>query len=100
MPITVSQMAAKEKNLAVTIDGETLNLVYFTNKLTVKNINAFDSGMEGMVRALLDILKSWDITVSPEDSSMYPLDTGSLEALGIKFLRQVYMAIIGDYDPN
>ena len=100
MPISVSQMAAKEKNLTATIDGEELNLVYFTNRLSVKNIDTFDSGMEGMTQALSEIIKSWDLQVSPDDPSMYPLDARSLSALGIKFLRQVFFAIIGDYDPN
>jgi hypothetical protein len=100
MPITVSQMAANEKPLAVTIDGETLNLVYFPGKLTIANINLFDSGMDGMSQVLSEILKSWDVQVSPDDHSMYPIDAESLTALGIRFLRQVFWAIIGDSNPN
>jgi hypothetical protein len=100
MPITVSQMAANEKPLTVTIDGETLSLVYFPNRLTMKNINTFDSGMEGMNQALSEMIKSWDLTVSLEDSSMYPLDPDSLAALGVGFLRKVMWAIIGDANPN
>jgi hypothetical protein len=100
MPITVAQMAQNEKSLTVTIDGEVLNLVYFPNKLTKKNINTFDSGMDGMNQALVEILKSWDLEVSRDDPSMYPIDAESLEALGIRFLRQVFWAIIGDANPN
>lgn len=100
MPITIAQMAANEKSLSTTIDGQTLNLVYFPGKVTTKILNVFDSGLDGQNQALSEIIKSWDVQVSPDDSSMYPLDADSLAALGIQFLRQVTWAILEDIRPN
>lgn len=98
MPITASQMAANEAALALTIEGETLNLVYYPNKLTTKAITQIDNGLDGMNQTLSEVIKSWDLL--NDDGSMYPLDAESIASLGVGLLFQIARGIAQDIRPN
>jgi hypothetical protein len=98
LTLTVSQLAANEANLALTIAGDTLNLVYFPNRVSTKSLTQLDNGLDGMNATLAEIIKSWDLL--QDDGSMYPLDADSLAALGINLLLQVAKGIVGDIRPN
>lgn len=98
MPITVSQMGANEASLSLTIAGDTLNLVYYPNKITTKSVTQLDQGPDGMNLTLSEIIKSWDLL--NDDGTMYPLDPDSLAALGIGLLVQITRGIVSDIRPN
>ena len=97
MTLSVSQLATNEANLALTIEGETLNLVYFPNKYTAKVSNQFTT-LDGITQELGGLIKSWDLL--NDDGTMYPLDAESLAALGIGLLLQVAKGIASDIRPN
>jgi hypothetical protein len=102
MPVTVSKMATNEASLTVTgglLGDDTLNLVYYPNKLTTANINTLDSGVDGTNQALSEVIKSWDL-LEYDDGPMRPIDPDSLAKLGIGFLRQVAWAIMRDIRPK
>ena len=98
MTLTVSQLAANEASLALPIAGDTLNLVYYPNKLTTTASVQLYNGLEDMNKTLSEIIKSWDLL--QDDGSMYPLDPDSLAGLGVKLLWEVAKGIVTDIRPN
>ena len=98
MTLSVSQMAANEANLALTIAGDTLNITYYPGKLTARVTDQFTT-LDGICQSLGGIIKSWDLLVSP-DGPVYPLDAESLSNLGIDLLREIALGIVTDTRPN
>jgi hypothetical protein len=94
-------MAAREAPLSITggpLGEDSINLVYYPNKLTTAAVNQFDQGLDGMNQTLSEIIKSWDVT--DDDGNPYPITPDSLQALGIGVVRLVGMAIVEDLRPN
>ena len=98
MPVSLSQMVANEKGLALTIGSDTLNITYYPNKVTTAAVNEMDNSLDGQTQVLSGIIKSWDLL--NDDGTMYPLDAASLAALGLGLLMQISQAMVRDIRPN
>jgi hypothetical protein len=100
MPITLSQMAAHEAKLTVTgghLGDNSINLVYFPNKITLKMQMALSNGAQGTNELLVEVIKSWDVL---DGEDMYAITSENLAALGMAVLEQLGYAIINDLRPN
>ena len=101
MPITLANMATKEASLVITggpLGEDSINLVYYPNRISTKAIAQLESGLDGLNLTLSQIIKTWDVT--NEDGSMYPLDPDSLSILGIPVLAHISQSIAEDIRPN
>lgn len=100
MPITVAKMAAREAPLTVSgghLGDESINLVYYPNKITLDMQKHLARGLEGTTQFLVEVLKSWDVLDGDEP---YPITAESLEKLSSAVLDQIGLAIIHDLRPN
>jgi hypothetical protein len=97
---TAAEIASDEASVTIIIGDRPINVVYFPNKITTKALTLHDSGLDGMCKVLSEIVKSWDLLISPDDPSMYPLDANSLADLGYKFMGGVSKGILEDMRPN
>jgi hypothetical protein len=101
MSVTASNMARNEASASIQVGDDTLTITYYPNKVTSKLIAQLDDVLGGgLQNALSTLIKSWDLQVSPDDSSMYPTDPDSLEALGLTVLLQLSKAIASNIRPN
>jgi hypothetical protein len=104
MPLSITDLAANEKNLKIPIGDDAINLVYYPNKMTSKLLLHIDEVYDGtraelgIHEALAELIKSWDLT--DEEGKPYPITPASLAALGIPVLRVITQAIGTDSRPN
>jgi hypothetical protein len=99
LTLSVSQMAANEAEIELPIAGDTLKLTYYPGKVTPKVTDQFTT-LDGICQSFKGIIKKWDLQLTPDDKSMWPLDAESLSNLGIDFLREVALGIVSDMRPN
>lgn len=101
MPVTLSQMAANEASVTVTgghLGNDSINLVYFPNKITTNAIKQLDEGMDSINGVLADAIKSWDVL--DDDGSMFPITPENLAKLGTAIVWQIRMEIVKSLRPN
>jgi hypothetical protein len=112
MPLSVTDLARKRKNLAIPYEVEpgvveTVNLTYTTAALTplmIAEVDAFDGQGQARanaagIRQLCTLIIEWDVT--GVDGLPYPLTAEALEILPLEFLVVVYRAILEDFQrPN
>lgn len=102
MPVTLSQMAANEAKVTVTgghLGNDTINLVYFPNKINTNAIKQLDEGMDSINGVLADAIKSWDV-LEDDGTTPLPINTESMERLGTAIVWQIRMEIVKSLRPN
>lgn len=103
MPLNITRLAANRAPLTVDFGGgETLDLVYYPDRLTAQTllaINADDTAsLDVIADLLLSILASWDVVMTDDNGAdvPYPLTKENLLAFSLRGLRLILQAISQD----
>lgn len=102
MPLTLAKMASNEASVTVTDDklgDESINLVYYPNRITSAEIKQIDGDFDTCIQALAKAIKSWDLLQDDEISPL-PVDVESLSYLGASIVWAIRSAIVKDIRPN
>lgn len=104
MPVSIGKLQRNTAQVAIDIDGETLNVVYRPSGLTPaaedqmhEQVQA-QRGGASLVTVLAPMLVSWDLL--DEDGTSLPTDEATLRQLPTEFLSRVVEAITENMRPN
>ena len=98
MGISLGQIAANTATVATQIAGETVNIVYFPNKITDQLVASIESGGVDDNQMFVGLIKSWDIFEDDAQTTM--LDIARVGELGIPIKVAIAEAIVGDMSPK
>lgn len=103
MPLSLSALAAKTRKLAVTWDGETIEVEYKTAAVNpayqsmLQKIDDKKSDQPSQWEAVLSIISTWDIV---DGGKPLPITKESLAKLPTSLLMAIVNAIMEDVNPN
>lgn len=113
MPVTLSEIANNEVNLAITggiLGDKTVNLVYYPGHVTEEVFGAFDAfskmteeniltSFASFNETLASLIKSWDL-VEDDRETMIPIDPVRFAKIPIAFRLQVLNEIVVNIRPE
>ena len=94
MPITIDELLAKRRSLAVRWEGETINIVF--RPYTDAGADA-PMGEDRVYAELAATILEWDIT---EDGQMFQVDAENMRRLPKALLIEIQHSLIRDMYPN
>jgi hypothetical protein len=100
MPVTLGKMAANTASVTIPIGTDTLTIVYYPNAVTDNSVAQFDAGSDAFNETMPKIIKSWDIYVDEEQTTILPIAPESFADMGYQYKLQILQAIIEDVRPN
>lgn len=110
MPLTTTQVLAKEAEVTILVDGNSLTTAYYPHKCTkavlARLANAKNTTEDNLVEvtALFDVLcllmKSWDFYEDAEQTTMVPITPERFENLSLPILQAVAEAIFLHANPE
>lgn len=98
MPITASHMSTNTASTSIIYEGESVNIVFYPNKVNNKAIKQLDGDIEGFDATLAELIKSWDVL--EDDGSMFPPHPERLAGLSFPFRVAVARAIMKAMRPE
>jgi len=98
MPISLSQIAANTASTTLSIDGETVTVVYLPNKLTDELVAKINTDAIDDNEMFQDLIKSWDIYEDDAQTTMFPISR--IGELGIPIKVAIAQAIVGAMSPK
>lgn len=113
MPISVAKIASNTASLALQIEGDTLNVVYFPGRVTEKvfaTLQSFSTASQTSEELLADfqqfnetlagLIQSWDVFEDEAQTIPFPVDPARFPELPFAFRMDVVNAIMGDIRPE
>lgn len=99
MPFDLNKIKAREVEIALSFDDETLEFFYRPNKLTFEMAEKLDgSGTAANLQALTELISRWNIT--NDKGKLLPIDEEHLKSLPTQLLGKMTQAIVEDMFPN
>lgn len=110
MPLTTNQVLAKEAEVTIYIDGNSLTTAYYPHKCTkavlARLANARNTTEDNLVEVtalfemLCSLMKSWDFYEDEEKTIMVPITPERFEDLSLPILQSVAEAIFRHANPE
>jgi len=100
MPISVANLAAKQKDLTIDIDGDALLVVYRPAAITPESVEMMSGAttFDDVFKVLKESLISWDLLGT--DGAPLPIEEEALRKLPLRFLSQVTRGMMTDVQPG
>lgn len=100
MPVTLSKLAAQTASVTIPIEGDTLTVSYYPNKVTDKLIRKLQAQSVSASQMMADLISQWDLYEDEQQTVMYPLTADRIEELGVPVLEKIIWAIVQDMRPE
>lgn len=110
MPLTTNKLLAKEAEVTIYIDGDSLTIKYYPHKCTqamlatLANAGETTGGnmpeLTALCELLCELIASWDFFEDVEETIMVPLTTERLADVSLPVLQGVAEAIFRDVSPE
>lgn len=97
MPITLSDLVSKTRQIVVKYDGEDVAITYAPGKLTPASVNA-QEGRQNLEIVLAETLLAWDVL--DEKGKPLPVTQETLSAMPTRFLWALIDGVNEDIRPN
>ncbi|HEX2614004.1 MAG TPA: hypothetical protein VHL10_00805 [Nitrososphaera sp.] len=110
MPVSLSQIVADTATVSIGIEGETLNVTYYPNRVTDETLaqfGALDSvtiDMQGALTSLNEMLctliKTWDFYEDEAQTTLIPITVERLAGVPLFLKAKIAFGIMGDIRPE